>query len=261
MGWFERIETYVTAALRVILVAVGALTILALAGLLVWTAWALIVPNNVDHREFLTAPSYAEFRNELLPTPGTAPSSPGNPQASSQKAGGSQQVRSPYIDQLSSVTSTLDKQYNIAGRQEKKFSATVPASQLEQELIDQGLASRFNLEEVVDDYLAALQELANEIADDAVLSRIADTNSRTSIILNAINKFHDEYVLRLDNSYGFASTLTAEQNAAETLTLTFLMWSLSAGFTIFLMAALILAVFRIESHLRNRTESKEVSLE
>jgi len=159
------------------------------------------------------------------------------------------------------VVSTLDRQYNIAGRQEKKFSDTFSAIHLERELIEQGLAKNFNLQEVADDYLEALQSVATEIADDQVLSRIAETSSRTSIIIDAINKFHDEYLLRLQDSFDFASILSAEQDTAETFTLQILLWSFVACFAAFLMASLVLLAFRIDSHLRKRNESLEVSVQ
>lgn len=249
MSLLERIETYVTAALRIVLMAVGTIAILAMAVLFTWTVWTVMAPNNIDHREFLTAPSYGEFRNELLPTY----------DAPSQLKGGSQTVSSPYRDRLNAVASTLDRQYNIADRQEKKFSETFSAVYLERELIDEGLAKDFNLDEVADDYLVALQSVATEIADDEVLSRIAETSSRTSIIIDAINKFHGEYLLRLQDSYDFASILSAERDAEQTLTLHVLLWSLIACFATFLLASLVLLVFRIESHLRKRNESLEVS--
>lgn len=260
MNLFEKLETYVVTTLRFVLVAVGGLAILAMVGLLVWAAWIVIVPNTVDHREFLTAPSYAELRKELLPTPDPT-SSDGNPDLSSQEEQNSQQIHSPYYDRLSRITTTLDKQYNIAGREEKKFSETVSASHLERVLIDQGLNSSFYLEEVSDDYLAALQEFATEIANDEILSRIADTSSRTTIIVDAINKFHDEYVLRLIDSYDSASSLTAKQNSSESLVIQFLVTSLAVSFTTFLMASLVLLMIRIESHLRKRNENLEVNVE
>lgn len=260
MSLFERIETYVIATLRIVLVAVGALAILAIAGLIVWAAWIVIVPNNVDHREFLTAPSYAELRKELLPTP-DATSPDGSTEVSSQELQHSQQVSSPYIERLSGVTTTLDKQYNIAGREESKFSETVSAGDLERVLIYQGLDSTFFLDEVADDYLAALQEFATEIADDEILSRIADTNSRTSIIVEAIDKFHDEYVLRLVDAYDSASVLSTQQSSSESLVLNLLLVSLSVSFTTLLMACLVLLVFRIESHLRKRNESLDVGVQ
>lgn len=253
MSLLERFETYVTSTLRIVLMAVGILAILAMAVLFTWAVWTVIAPNNVDHREFLTAPSYAELRQDLLPTYDITPSS--------QSRNGSQGVSSPYRDRLSAVVSTLDRQYNMAGRQEKKFSETFSAIHLERELIEEGLARNFNLQEVADDYLEALQSVATEIADDQVLSRIADTSSRTSIIIDAVNKFHDEYLLRLQDSFDFASILSSEQDTAETFTLQILLWSFIACFATFLMASLVLLVFRIESHLRKRNESLEVSVQ
>lgn len=258
MRLFEKIETFVIAILRFALVAVGALAIVATVGLLVWAAWIVMVPSDVDHREFLTAPSYDELRMELLPTTGSDPVSDRtskNPLAEAE----SQQANSPYIDRLSNVTLTLDKQYNIAGRQEEKFSEKMAASYLERVLINEGLADDFYLEEVADDYLIALQSVATDIADDEVLSRIADTSARTSIIVEALNKFHDEYVLRLQQSYDSASSLNLQQNATQVLTLQWLMWSIGVGFTLFLMVSLVLLVLRIERHLSNRNESLEAS--
>ena len=260
MSLFERFETWVIATLRFVLVAVGSLAILATAGLLVWAAWIFISPDNIDHKEFLIAPSYTELREGLLPTSEPV-SSPDGTAESPSPGIASQTAKSPYSERLASVTSTLDKQYNIAGREEQKFSERMPASYLEQVLIDQDLAKNFQLEEVADDYLSAFQSLATDIADDEVLSRIADTNARTSIIIEAVNKFHDEYVHRLHKSYDSASSLSVQQSAAQTLTLQLLLWGMGVGFTLFMMVSLVLLVLRIERHLSHRTESHDVSAE
>ena len=260
MSLFERFETYVITTLRFVLVTVGSLAILATAGLIVWAALIFASPDNVDHKQFMTAPSYTELREGLLPTSDPV-SSTGGTSETPLLGDGSQTVKSPYTERLASVTSTLDKQYNIAGREEEKFSERMSPSYLEQVLIDQGLAQDFQLEEVADDYLSAFQSLATDIADDEVLSRIADTGARTSIIVEAVNKFHDEYVLRLHNSYDSASSLSVQQSTAKTLTLQLLLWGMGIGFTLFLIVSLVLLVLRIERHLSNRAESHEVSTE
>ena len=259
MRLFEKIETYVIAILRFALVAVGVLAIVATVGLLVCAAWIVMVPSEVDHREFLTAPSYDELRKDLLPTSGSDPVSERNSENFLSEAE-SHQANSPYIDRLSNVTLTLDKQYNIAGRDEEKFSEKMSASYLERMLIEQGLAANFDMEEVSDDYLIALQSLATEIAGDEVLSRIADTSARSSIIVEAVNKFHDEYVLRLQKSYDAASSLNLQQNATRVMTLQLLLWGIAVGFTLFLMVSLVLLVLRIERHLSKRNNTREASV-
>lgn len=258
MRLFEKIETYVIAILRIALVAVGVLAIVATVGLLVCAAWIVMVPSEVDHREFLTAPSYDELRTELLPT-SNPDSFPDRNSKNSFAETESQQANSPYHDRLSNVTLTLDKQYNIAGRDEEKFSEKMSASYLERMLIEQGLAENFDLEEVADDYLIALQSLATDIAGDEVLSRIADTSARSSIIVQALNEFHDEYVLRLQKSYDAASSLNLQQNAAQVVTLQLLLWGIAVGFTLFLMVSLVLLVLRIERHLGKSNENREAS--
>ena len=48
---------------------------------------------------------------------------------------------------------------------------------------------------------------------------------------------------------------------SESLVLNLLLVSLSVSFTTLLMACLVLLVFRIESHLRKRNESLDVSVQ
>lgn len=258
MSLLEKAETFVLATVRIVLVAVGSIGILAMAGLLFWTGWAALAPSDADHSEFLTAPTYAEVRIDLLPTPTSHPSTGGSEENSSPGKDPQSEI-SPFADRLFIVTSTIDKQYNIAGRKEKKFSETVSASYLENVLIEQGLALQFlELEAVIDDYLLALQSFASEIAEDQVLSRISDTASRTSIIIDAINKFHAEYVLRLQDSFDSASNLSAKRSTSKNLTLQVLFWSLCSSFAIFLISSLVLVVFRIERHLRETVETPEI---
>ena len=115
------------------------------------------------------------------------------------------------------------------------------------------------MEAVIDDYLLALQSVATEIAEDQVLSRISDTASRTSIIVDAINKFHAEYVLRLQESFLAASDLSTQRSVSKNLALQVLLWSLCGSFAIFLIASLVLVVFRIERNLRQHFETSEVN--
>lgn len=254
MSWFETVESYVIHAFRIILVAVGALAVLALAGVLIWLASTTLISSSVDPRKFLDEPSYEQLRSELLPTTVNATSdNPENKEISSQS------TVAPYLDRLTVVTNTLDQQYNIAGREERKFSEMVSASYLGEILIEQGLSEGFDLKEVVDDYLDGLQAFATEISQDEVLSRIADTNSRTEIITNAINKFHAEYVVRLESAINIASAKSTQQAVSKALTLRLVLWSLGIGFAVFLLASMILLLFRIETHMRKRPDAREVS--
>ena len=251
MKWLYKIENYVIDSVRVFLLLTGGLMAAASLILLLWAGFAAFQPTETDIRDNLKAPTFAELRSRLLPV--ASESASNSPIDADQ---GSQVHDSPFEGRLRAVTETLDKQYNLVGREEKKFSESYSSERLEALLIERDLEEYRSNNSVMDHYLDSLQKFASDLSNDAMVSRIADTAARTSLILNAINEFQAEYLYALDISTHAALVESSQAKTAKASLVTSLLWLLLGAGSIFFAACLVLVVFRIERILRNNDEGE-----
>lgn len=249
MKWLYKVENYVIDTVRILLVFTGGITALAAIVLVLWAGFAALRSTDAEISEFLSAPTYMELRGRVLPVANqslndTTLYATANPQVSD----------SPFEARLRTVTETLDQQYNLAGREERKFSDSYSPQRLEALLIESDLKEFHSNDGVMDHYLESLQDFASDLSNDAVLSRIADTSARTSVILDAINEYHTEYLYGLDTSVHLALTKSSQAETTKTSLLVTLRWLLLFAASIFFTTCMVLVVFRIERNLRQRTE-------
>ncbi len=219
--------------------------------LLLWAGFAAFQPTETAIRDNLKAPAYSELRSRLLPVASeSANSTPIDADQSSPVQD------SPFEARLRVVTETLDKQYNLVGREEKKFSDSYSPQRLEALLIAGDLEEFRSDNSVMDHYLDSLQKFATDLSTDAMLSRIADTSARTSLILNAINEFQAEYLYALDISTHAALVESSQAKASKASFIKTLLWFVLCAGSIFFAACLVLVVFRIERNLRHHEEGE-----
>ena len=254
IGWFCKLENHVVNLARVVLVLLGCLGLAAAVGCLVWTGVAAVRPTDIKFEDLMIAPTYGELREQLLPVPRGTPAT-----TSLEATNGLQQAFSNFEGRLLAIAQSLDKQYQLVGRQERKFSEIYSSRSLFEQLVQPDLAGFLDDEMIMDHYLDALQLFATDVSNDELISRIADTTARTSTIIEALRRFNAGYVEQLENSVLAAAALSSALNTTKSSRLSFLLWS-SLGTTLaFLIATIFLTMFRIERNVRDLVNKIEVA--
>ena len=198
-----------------------------------------------DIEDFLSPANYEELTTGIVPRPSTQET-----EESEEPSSQSLTALSPQIaSQIQSVLNAIDQQYNVAGRQEPKFSDVPSHVEVVEKIVRQPITEGYD-ESVTEIYEESLSEFVSNLGEDELIKRIADINARTAILLNALNSFSNDFHEKFEAAESLAAMSQSVTQAELQLNKTVWGWVLAISVGVLLVIVLILVVLRVEVHLR-----------
>lgn len=242
MRWVERGEKWSLAIYRaLLLVAVAA----AFAGTLAAGGyWLVAKVATRPHQalDYLAAPAWEELRSAVLPALESGDAggadAEGPPAAAQAK---------PLIDpRVAEIHAILARQFERNEGGVRLFRQLVPRRHLQEMLLaDAGLPDA-----LTGHYLDSAQAFARSLAEDGRINRIASMEARAETLLAALHEFKRLYVQRLAGAQAEAGKRNLAEGQRQGAMDVILTGALPLSFGALALLILLMAVIRIEAHLR-----------
>jgi len=232
---------------------VASLGVLVLAGAILWYAFihSFTVATH-DPSDHFVAPDWRLIRQSVLPTTAEQSASEEN---STVRNDGFADRRRPVDERIKRLAENLNAQFSRNPGDETGFTDRYPRRLLEAWALEQsGLPPDFQA-----DYVEELIVVSQAIGRDPQINRIGSLDDRAQAIMNALDAFRTAYLDQLEQAQSRASPSNADaaahcEGAVQRSTYLGL-----GGLALLLLLALIVILFRIETHLRNQSHRRALA--
>ena len=229
ISFFADYEELVLRVARVVLIVLASVSFLAVPAVLVWLGFTLSKPAEMNYKQILYVPTFDSMDIRWNSSPRVRRDS-----ASTTKI--------PPV--LLETIDTIDTLYQLVGRDEQKFSEMYDLQEFYLLLIEP--FAEFDEPNTYDiDFLLELNGFTESMAQNELLKRIADADSRSTTIIETMLQFRDEYLINLDGALASIASQSSAHGWNRMVTSLLVLQTLSVCITIFVVSTVCLLGFHV----------------